>query len=371
MNVYIPLAIFLALFCFFMRQSEAQAKRAFMWSFFVAFIFAAIRYQFGPDYDSYWNIYDNIHGTDVSTYTSTGASAEKWFLYYLSIFPSYTAFIVVNTLLWFLANYIFLSKYAKGSDSWIIILYFFFNITYFRLSMVAMRSAMSAFIFIFALLIFLSGKKYSRLLFIALIIFAGQFHTSCLALAPLVFLTSKTKSFFFSPWLIVIAALIALSAFALGHNVVVDALGNFVVDNVDAMSRYAEEEGYEFGNVSGTLNSLIFMVANITIIYYLSVAGKKETDSVYVYIYKIAIIAGVVQLVFGQGMIQERFFMFFNPCYIVALIRTKYKSPQLFNMIIFVLIAASSLYFMHAKMSHNYSRSFLIYHTIFSAPAIP
>lgn len=371
MNIYIPLAILLALFCFLMRQREAQAKRAFLWSFFIAYIFAAIRYQFGPDYEGYWNIYDNIHGSDVSSYTSIGASAEKWFLYYLSEFPNYTCFIVVNTTLWFLANYLFLSKYAKGSDSWIIILYFFFNITYFRLSMVAMRSAMSAFIFIFALLVLLTEKKYSRLVFVVLVLFAGQFHTSCLALAPLVFLTSKTKNFFFSQWLIVIAALIALSAFAIGHNVVVEALGDFVVDNVDAMSRYSEEEGYEFGAVSGTLNSLIFMAENVAIIYYLSLAGKKETNSVYIYIYIIAIIASVVQLVFGQGMIQERFFMFFNPCYIVALVRTRHKSPQLFNMLIFILIAASSLYFMHAKMSHNYSRSFLYYHTIFSAPSIP
>ena len=371
MNVYLPLALVLALLCFLMRNNEARAKRAFMWSFLVAFVLAAIRYQFGPDYDSYWTIFDSIHGVDVATYTSVGSSAEKWFLYYISFFPKYTVFIIANTFLWFLANYLFLSKYIKGSDSWLIILYFFFNITYFRLSMVAMRSAMSAFLFFFALLVLFSGKKYTRLLYLAIVLFAGQFHTSCLAMAPLVFLSSSKKSFFFSPWLLIVATLVALSAFALGHNVVVERLGEMVVDNVDAMSRYSEEEGYEFGTVSNTLNSLLFMMANLVIAYYLSLSGGKETDPSFVYIYKIAIVAAIVQLVFGQGMIQERFFMFFNPCYLAALIRSKYKSPQVFNVLVFILIAASSLYIMYAKMSLNYSQSFLFYHTIFSAPYIP
>lgn len=373
MNVYIPLAILLALFCFMMRRNEAQAKRAFMWSFFVVFVFAAIRYRFGPDYDSYWNIYENIKGADVDNYTGSGSGAEKMFLAYISVFPSYTFFIVVNTLLWFLANYLFLSKYAKGADSWLIILYFFFNTTYFRLSMVAMRSAMSAFIFTFAMLYFLKyrERKYSRLVFVALIIFAGQFHTSCLALIPLVFLTTSNKSVFFSPWLLVVAGLMGIVSFALGENVFVQVIGDFIVDNVDSMSRYSEEEGYVFGAISGTFFTLVFMAATLVIVYYFIQAGKKETDPSYVIIYKIAILASMVQLMFGQGMIQERYFMFFNPCYIVALVRAKERNSYVMNLLVLIIVAASSIYIMQAKMARNYSRSFQEYHTIFSAPLIP
>lgn len=373
MNVYIPLAILLAFFCFSLRRNEAQAKRAFMWSFFVVFVFAAIRYQFGPDYDSYWNIYENIKGTDLNDYTSFGAHAEKLFLNYLSVFPSYTFFIIVNTLLWFLANYLFLSKYSKGADSWLIVLYFFFNTTYFRLSMVAMRSAMSAFIFTFALLYFLKyrERKSSRLVFAALILFAGQFHTSCLALIPLAFLTTSNKSVFFSPWLLVVAGLIGIISFAMGENVFVQVVGDFIVDNVDSMSRYSEEEGYVFGGVTGTFFTLVFMVTTLVIAYYLIQAGKKESDPTYIVIYKIAILASMVQLMFGQGMIQERYFMFFNPCYIVALLRAKEKNAYILNMLVLIIVAASSIYIMQAKMSRNYSRSFQEYHTIFSAPSIP
>lgn len=373
MNAYIPLGILLAFFCFVMRRKEAQAKRAFMWSFFVVFVFAAIRYQFGPDYDSYWNIYENIKGTDVDNYTSTGAGAEKLFLAYLSVFQSYTFFIIVNTLLWFLANYLFLSIYAKGADSWLIILYFLFNTSYFQLSMVAMRSAMSAFIFIFALLFFLKyrDRKYSRFVFAALIILAGQFHTSCLALIPMVFLTTSNKSVFFSPWLLVVSGLISIISFMLGENVFVQTIGNYIVDNVDSMSRYSEEEGYVFGAISGTFFTLVFMAATLVIAYYLIKAGGKETNPTYIVIYKIAILASMVQLMFGQGMIQERYFMFFNPCYIVALLRAKERNLHVLNMLVLIIVAASSIYIMQAKMSRNYYRSFLEYHTIFSAPSIP
>lgn len=371
MNVYIPLALILALICAFSQSSNKRAQYAFVLSMFATFIFAAVRYQFGPDYDSYWNIFYNIKGSDVSNYTGTGSSAETWFLHFIELFPTYTAFIVCSTFLWFGVNFLFLNKYLYKQQSWIFILYFFFNSTYFSLSLVAMRSAMAAYIFLAAFMFLIKGGKRNQLIYVLLVLIASQFHTSTLPFVILVFLNNKNRSIVFSKWIITGVAAIALVSILLGHNYIVEYLGNKLIDSVDSLSKYSEGQGTSLGVVGSSLNSIIFLGMSTFIAFYLSQAGFKESDPRFVYIYKVAVLASLIQMLLGQSLISDRFFLYLNPIYITAFIHSQRSSNRQYFYATMLLIFVISLYIFASKMGQDYSISFRTYQTIFSAPYIP
>ena len=92
MNVYIPLAIFLVLLCLWGRQYERSANVTFWIAMIVTCVFALFRYEFGPDYFNYHEIYDGIQGADIENYIGRGMFVEKPFLYFLQFFPKFTSF---------------------------------------------------------------------------------------------------------------------------------------------------------------------------------------------------------------------------------------------------------------------------------------
>ena len=370
MNVYIPLGIILAFFCFFAREDKKLVNSVFIVSFLAMLVFLTLRYQFGPDYISYLTTFESIQGEDVSLYTGVGASSERGFLYYLSLFPYFTLFIFVNAVFWLFANYNVLHKYVNATEYWIVVLYIFFNNTYLKLSTVAMRSTMVAFIFMFAFMFLMRERKIDRIIYVALILLAGQFHTTGLALIPFVFINSKNTSILFNKIFIGVIALIGFVSFFAGNNVILQYVSEYVMDNIEAFDRYADDD-VSIGVVSFSLNTFIFYLMSVFVAFWLAWAGRQETNKEFVYIYKVAIIAAIVQILFRQSMISDRYFMCFNPFYITALVHSLYKGRKQMGIVALMFVAVISLYIFTSKMNKSYARHFETYHTIFEAPQIP
>ena len=125
MNVYIPLGLILTLLCYLCSKNEVSARKAFIFSMFAAFLFAAFRFEFGPDYFNYNAIYDSIQGADIDSYTGKGMSVEKPFLILLSLFPNFTSFVIFLAVLWVIPVAYFLSRYVSPSYYWIAVLSIF------------------------------------------------------------------------------------------------------------------------------------------------------------------------------------------------------------------------------------------------------
>ena len=194
MNIYIPLGLLLSLLCFFFRKNEKKAKKAFFFAMILTCIFAMIRYEFGPDYFNYRDIYEGIQGADINNYVGRGMSVEKPFLFLLQLFPLYTLFVMGLTVLWFSTNTFFLKKYLPYQYIWIVVLYFFAKTDYFLDSLVAMRTTLCAALFIVAVFFLIRNR---RLLYVTCIVIASLFHTSAIALLPLVFLNTNRNSLLF------------------------------------------------------------------------------------------------------------------------------------------------------------------------------
>ena len=110
---------------------------------------------------------------------------------------------------------------------------------------------------------------------------------------------------------------------------------------------------------------------SVAIAFYLAWAGKHETNKEFIILYKIAVIAAFVQIVFRQSMIADRYFMCFNPLYIAAILRSLKMTRKEYGIIILIFVSIISLYIFSSKMSRSYAVHFQVYHTIFETPRIP
>ena len=365
MNIYIPLGLFFALICFIFRSNEKEAKTAFLWTMIVSCIFAMLRYEFGPDYFNYREVYEGIQGADVENYIGRGMSIEKAFLYLLQVFPKFTYFVISLTVLWFVLNALFLKKYVPSQYFGVVVLYFFFKNDYFLDSLVAMRTTLCAAIFLIAVFFLAKGKKG---IFAILIVLASFFHTSSIALLPLAFLTGKSKSLLFNDIVLWILGFIALISVLIGHNFLVESLSSLVMDSFDELQRYSNRD---VSSVGQSFNTLVFRIMSFSILFYLAKSGEKEKDPTIVIFYKIAVVAAMINLIMGQSLINDRFFLILNPFYITAIVLSYKKNPAHINIIVSIFLFVIAIYIFYNKFSRPYFVSFLEYHTIFSAPYIP
>lgn len=365
MNIYIPLGLILALLCFMFRRNDKNATNAFLFTMVLSCVFAMFRFEFGPDYFNYLEVYEGVQGADIENYTGRGMSIEPAFLYLIQVFPRFTFFVIALTLFWFIGNTLFLKKYAPSQFFWVIILYFFFKTDYFLDSLVAMRTTLCAAIFLIAVYFLVKGQ---RIIFAVLIILASMFHTSAIALLPIALITTNHKSLLFNDVVLWILGVIALISVLIGHNFMVESLSNVVMDSFDELQRYSERD---VSLVGQSINTLIFRVMSFCILLYLANSGKKETEPSMVVFYKIAVIAAMINLIMGQSLINDRFFLILNPVYILAIVSSYKKNPASINVVITVFLFIIALYIFYNKFSKPYFVSFLHYHSIFSAPYIP
>lgn len=365
MNIYIPLGLFLAILCFAFYKDKKNAPKVFLLSMLIACIFAMIRYNFGPDYFNYHEIFDGVQGEDLNDYVGRGMSVEILFLRLLQMFPLFTYFVVFLTVFWVGVNALFLWKYIPYKYFSLVILYFFLKTDYFLDSLVAMRTTLCAAIFLIAVY-FLTKKK--RLIYAALIVFASLFHTSAIALLPLALLTTNKKSFLFDNIVLWGIGIVALAALLIGHNFLIESLSSFVMDNVDELQRYSERDVASIGQ---SFNTLIFRVMSLSIMFYLAKSGEKEEDPKMIVFYKIAVIAAMLNLVMGQSLINDRYFLILNPIYILCIVNSFKRNPVSINTIITLFVFVIAIYIFYNKFSKPYFVSFLEYKTIFSATYIP
>lgn len=366
MDIYIPLALLICIFCFFLRGNHKVVERFFTISIIIVWILMSVRYEFGPDYQNYRNIYEGVRGEgNLEGYTGIGQSVESLFLRFLQLFPSFTSFIVFLTTFWFGVNLYIIKKYIESRYYWVVILYFFFNANYLLSSLVAMRTALCGCLFMVALLFLLRGKRF---IYIAIILLASLIHSSTIILVVLVFLNGKNNSLFFKLGFALGFGLIAMISFLMGENVVMGLFAEYMIDNIDSFEHYSS---YEFTTLSRSFNTFVFRIMSLTILFYLILSGKKETESTYIIMYKIGIVAALFLLIFGQNMISDRFLLILNPIFIVSLTRSIGKNMDSINVLIFVFLMVISIYIFYNKMIQEYSESFLKYQSVFSAPYIP
>ena len=369
MDVYIPLGLFLALYCYVSKNSERNRRAIFLLLFLVILVFSAIRFGFGPDYFSYWDIWQSVRGIDLEGYTGVGSSIEPLFLKFLQRFPKYTWFIVIGSFFLMISYYFLFEKYVPLQYLWLIAFFLFFNTNCLLGNYVAMRTMLCSVLFIAAFYFLNKNSVKGKIVYVLVILLASQIHSSAIVLVLLAFLNIKQTSIFYKWYVIIPIGVVSVISVVAGNNYIISWLSSYLVDNVESFDRYHE---YEMGNVSSSVMAILFRLFSFLILAYLVMSAKKETDRTYTLIYKIAIIAAVIQLFFGQSIISDRYLMILNPFYIIAITRAFMSEKNSdYKTLMSMLILGISVYLFYVKIMKDYSISFIHYQTIFTQQIIP
>ena len=363
MNIYIPLSILLVLLSFIVRRDKNASKIFLFVSFFILFIFAALRYDFGADYVTYLSEFKEVkqYGYDAHY------ELETLFGRYMSLFPSYTLFLVFSSLLWFASLFFIAKKSIEPQYYWVFLLYILFTEECVIDSLAALRSSLCMILFIFAVH-FITRNK--RLFAAALLVSCIFIHTSSLVFLPFILIGKKSKNLFVSP--IFLGSIIAISIYTAfsGKGDFYLWLSAFISDNAEDLTKYTTYLDNLTSGGGYIIRTLLFRALVIIPFIYLFYGLKKENEKDYNIYYQIGLIACSLTLTLGSGMI-SRFLMVMNPFFIISLLRTiKYTKKEVAIVSIFCVLFVS-IYSLYHSMEADYSVTFKIYKTIFSAPSIP
>ena len=342
----------------------------------VSFIFAAIRYEFGPDWFSYYDTFKELQAYGAQSYIDNKGHSEPLFIRYFSLFSSYTIFLAFNSLLWFGTYTVFFKKYVNVKYYWFVLLMLFFDTNCILNNLVAMRQALTSFLFLIAFIILDRNNmsKKGKVWFALILVLCSLLHTSCLLLFLLVFISSSNKSLFFSKWYMVIVAVLAAITVLIGRYAITESIAEFVIGNIEDFQRYEtylnsyeSESSESFAILKHAISTVLSIIPLLFIIR----QGSKESDSAMVLLYKFGIVIATVGCIFGQGLL-SRYMMILNPFYISALTRACLNNKnKVFNAIVLTCAVFSSVYSFYHYLQADYCISFLTYQTVFSAPSIP
>lgn len=371
MNILIPLAIISIYLCFSYRKRPEAVERVFALTMLIAFLLAALRYEFGPDYFSYRKLYEELNNYGIDSYIFYINHTETAFNYYMMLFPYYTLFLAVNSLFWFLLYYRFFYRYTDRKYLWFVVFFLFFNINCILNNLVAMRQAITSYLFIFA---FYALVKQRKVQYIAIITLCTLIHTSSLLLYPLVFVDNNNTRFFFHKLYVYIIVSLALLSLFIGRNTFLLVIATYLTSSFEDLERYTtylENIGESGVSLISIIKSSLLLILNIIPLIFIIQQGRRETDRNYIIIYKLGIIISSITVLFGSGLM-SRYMMILNPFYIVALTRSFTNTDNVKRKNLVILVTCFlTVYTLYYYLQADYSVSFLVYHSIFSAPTIP
>lgn len=367
MNILLPFCLFFAFLCWVNRKNKRISFFLFTSFSLLLIVLLAIRFEFGPDYFNYWTIFDSVQGEDINNYKGSGNTIESLFLRYMQVFPNYSSFVAFNSLLWVSVLYWLVVKFVNTSSYWIVILFLIVDPNLIIGSSVAMRSAIASVIFIIAIYYFISEYKYSRIVYVLLIILASLIHTSSLVFLPLFLIPRKKKSILSSYSYVVVLTILSLLIVITHNNFIFDIVYEVLFSNVEELGRY---ENYNIGTTS-SISAVLFRILLAFILFCIVTAANKDSNKNFIYVYNLGILAISLQLVFGQSIVSDRFLMYLCPFYIISLCRSRVLLPKKLSFIALIIAIAIPSYLLSIKMGKEYAVTFHIYQTIFSSSYIP
>lgn len=231
--------------------SSRYGKQILLFTFFILFIFAAIRYGYGNDYFSYKEIYNLINANN-DVYT------EPLYNQINKLCPSFEYVVVISSICSILPAYYLISRYVCKTYQWLSVFIFVFNPYIFLMGLSAIRQTMALSLFIIAI----NFSKNKRILpYIVCIILAVLIHESAIILLPFYFLANKKH---INIWWILIILLGILLMLVYGEDITNSILVSATqIINPDYVSYILLGESNSLRAIILTSITLIYIAINI------------------------------------------------------------------------------------------------------------
>lgn len=344
---------------FFLAVLGRKRKIFLKVAFVNLFIFAALRYDFGSDYLSYYEKYSLI-----TEYGQNPFSTEILYTMLNYIMPNFYILIVVTSAVWVITLYWFINKNILNITPkyvWISVGILLINPYIFLIELSSIRQCMALCLFIIAVEFACEKKLIWYLVFV---FSATLFHLSAIVLLPLYWYINEqkiTKKIVF-PSLVVIVFLI------LNENVLKDII-YMVLELFDSPNYY-----YYFSQGSG--NSLrATLLSSITLVYIcINLPKMKGKGMIYSKLWLLGMICNVLAYRISMLTRVEMYFSVFSivafPMIILENRRYNFRKNQAMkfvNIYVFpTLIAVIYMFRYYSFFINPLWESFKDYKTIFS-----
>jgi len=317
-------------------------------SFTLIFLFLALRYNFGNDYEVYFKSF--FGQIQLVTYERE----YGWrFLCYLFKPIGFFALIAVLSFVNCVIYYRFIARYVPRRYYWLAIFLYVFDPNFMLIHSSAIRHSIAIMLFVFSIDYLLKKSFVSYVLCICL---AALFHFSAVVLLPLYLLSISNWKFWDLKLSFAIAIFLSLFVFSDALYPIMREAAGFVYPH------YLEYE--KPGSVKSGLGFLYTGLFLCILIYSARLQNKEI-----VLIFKLSIIYLIMQPLILSIEIFSRFLMYFAPTILCAYTNSlkSFKSPPLKYVYLAMILAFSLYLFFQFFFSETYRDNFGTYQTLFSA----
>lgn len=322
--------------------------------FFLIFAFSALRYDFGNDYLSYIDIFNDSKYLDTSDFSKYDGHSELGWVLLCWLFQPLGFFWMVAVLALFnsIVYYRFLVKYCPKEYYWLAVFIYIFSTNNMLVQLSAMRQAVAVSIFIISI-DFLLKKQVLK--YLVLIYFATWFHSSVIIVSLLIFLPFlQLKNNKYSLFLVIS---LYFSSYFIAQDVSL-MLNNYIVPFLGQYDVYQDA-----GVVSSGLGLITLSMIFLFMMFSTLSLSKKD-----MLIVKIGAISFMIIPFSLLVMMIARISMYFQAALIVAIplavMSVKNKLIRALFLIPFIIFTLYGYFTFFA--SPIYHQKFNIYHTVFS-----
>ncbi len=327
-------------------------------SFILIFIFLALRYNYGNDYQNYVNLFQRATFSKFIDYSiNEGNSIVEpgWiFLNFLFKPIGFEALVVFTSLLYCICYYVFFVRYVPKNYYWLAMLIFIFDPTFLLIQLSSMRQTIAVLIVILSLK-YIYSKKLA--IFLIYIIFASLFHKSALFVLPIYFLGTwnwKINKFF--PIIISIFYVWIL----LNINSLLPESNQFISLYFERYENYYEIQDIDTGLGFGPIYQAILFF--LVLLY----TNKQiEEDA---FMFRLATVYFVFLPIGAAIIIATRINLYFQISLLVTypLILNSIESTRIKSLVKLLIIVYAFNAFYKFMYDDIWTEGFLTYHTIFS-----
>jgi hypothetical protein len=325
-------------------------------SFFLIFLFLALRYNYGNDYQPYFDGFLRLTSYSSVDYTDEDEYFEKGWIFLYFLFKPFGFFALVAVLAAFncFIYYRLIKKYVLPNYYWLAVFIYVFNVGFLLTQLSSMRQTLAIGIFLFAI-DYINKKDAIRYgLCIGL---ASLFHSSALILLPVYLLgvldwtiNKKTATILFLAYLL---------SFLFGESFL-PQINKLVSSNFERYEMY--EGSTELGTGLGLIINSIFL---ILVLYYAAFQNNKISI-----FFKIVVLSYVLIPISMNLSILVRIIMYFIPFIIIVFpimmssINNYFLKTAVLGLIVILTLYDFYLFF----NSEIFGSAYKTYTTIFSAP---
>ncbi len=349
----------LGLFSMFLSwlEGEKYINNGLKFSFFLIFLFSAIRYNYGNDYSSYVEVFNDINSYASLTLSDVGLQVEPgWVILNWIIEPiGFFSLVIILSALNAFTFYHFFKKYVDPKFYWFATFLYIFGTGNFLLNLSAMRQNLAILIFIFSIR-YIELKQLIK--FILCIALAAQFHLSAYILL-LIYPLGRIQ-FKINNYVGILIFVAYLSLFKIAPSLFPVFLV-FAADNFDKYSVY--EGGQDASSGLGIVLNSIFLLSLI-FFYRTQETPLKLPFKVGILSFMLIPIGLTLMMIGRLGLYLQPFLMLAYP---MLVSKSKLRIYN-YGFIFFLMLLTLYDYFIFFQ-SPIFSKAFGTYQTVFSANA--